>query len=53
MNPQPVTIRPIDELGRISIPKELRAELGWNDRDEIAFYKTEDNAIILRRKETN
>ena len=41
--------RKIDELGRVSIPKEVRKMLGWNSQDEIAMEFTPDNKIILSK----
>jgi len=37
----------VDSLGMITLPKEIRQTLGWNDNDEIALYQT-DNVIILK-----
>lgn len=41
-------VRRIDDLGRITVPKETRALLGINDFDSVEFF-TEDNMIILRK----
>jgi len=41
--------RKIDDLGRVSIPKEVRKMLGWNSQDEIAMEFTSDNKIILSK----
>lgn len=41
--------RKIDDLGRVSIPKEVRKMLGWNSQDEIAMEFTQDNKIILSK----
>ena len=40
-------VRRIDGLGRIVLPKELRATLDLNDRDPLEIY-TEGNTIILK-----
>lgn len=40
-------VRRIDGLGRIVLPKELRAILDLNDRDPLEIY-TEGNTIILK-----
>ena len=41
--------RKMDDLGRISIPKEVRKALGWNSQDEIEMTFTPDNKIILSK----
>ena len=40
--------RPIDELGRIVIPKEIRNALGIRPKDEIEIY-IEDGSMIMRK----
>ena len=40
--------RTIDELGRIVIPKEIRSELGWGEKDILALQCMEDNTITLQ-----
>ena len=32
--------RKMDDLGRISIPKEVRKAMGWNSQDEIEMTFT-------------
>ena len=41
-------VRRLDELGRITIPIELRRSLGIGDRESLEIY-TEDNKIILAK----
>ena len=41
-------IRKMDDLGRIVIPKELRAYLDMNKKDPIAIYADRDS-VILRK----
>ncbi len=43
-------VRRLDELGRITIPIELRRLLGVGDRDSLEIY-TEDNKIVLAKYE--
>jgi len=43
-------VRPIDELGRVVIPKELRKVFGIKDRDELEIF-VENNMIILKKYE--
>ena len=40
--------RPIDELGRIVIPKEIRTALGLYPKDEMEF-SIENSSIILKK----
>ena len=40
--------RPIDELGRIVIPKEIRNALDMRPKDEIEIY-IEDGNMIMRK----
>jgi transcriptional pleiotropic regulator of transition state genes len=40
----------LDELGRITIPIELRRSLGIGDREALEIY-TEDNKIVLAKYE--
>ena len=41
-------VRPIDELGRIVIPKELRRTMNINTDDAMEIFTSEDK-IILRK----
>lgn len=43
-------VRKIDDLGRITLPMELRKTLGINEKDPVEIY-TEDNRIILEKHE--
>lgn len=43
-------VRRLDELGRITIPIELRRSLGIGDREALEIY-TESNKIILAKYE--
>ena len=40
------TIRRIDDLGRIVIPKEIRAELGIQPGDELVIWENMDTILI-------
>jgi len=42
----------ISDLGMIELPSELRHKLGWNVKDQLALYLT-DNVIILKLAEIN
>lgn len=41
-------IRRLDELGRITLPIELRRSLGMDERESLEIY-VEDNRIILEK----
>jgi transcriptional pleiotropic regulator of transition state genes len=43
--------RPIDHLGRIGLPKELRDTMDLPENTVMAFF-TEDDTIILRKHQT-
>lgn len=40
--------RPIDPLGRVVIPKELRNSMNWNESDRVEFYVEGDRIIIKK-----
>ena len=42
--------RPIDELGRIVIPKEIRNALDMRPKDEIEIYIEDGNMIMRKAK---
>jgi AbrB family looped-hinge helix DNA binding protein len=46
-------IRHIDDLGRIVIPKEIRAVIGVKEGDSLDILATTDGAVILRRVVNN
>jgi AbrB family looped-hinge helix DNA binding protein len=41
--------RKIDGLGRVTVPKEVRSQLGLRDNDYMVL-SVEDDAIVLRKK---
>lgn len=41
-------VRKLDELGRITLPKELRRTLDIDDRDPVEIY-TENDTIVLKK----
>lgn len=43
-------VRPVDELGRIVLPKELRKSLGINPRDSVEIF-TDGDRIVLQKYE--
>ncbi|MBE6089890.1 MAG: AbrB/MazE/SpoVT family DNA-binding domain-containing protein [Clostridium beijerinckii] len=40
--------RPIDALGRVVIPKELRRQLNWNEEDRVEFF-VENNSVTIKK----
>jgi len=40
--------RKMDDLGRISIPKEVRKGLGWNSQDEIEMSFLNDKIVLSK-----
>lgn len=42
--------RPVDELGRIVIPKEIRNALGINTKDLLEIH-LDNNTIVLKKSE--
>lgn len=43
-------VRPVDELGRIVLPKELRKSLSINPRDSVEIF-TDGDRIVLQKYE--
>lgn len=41
-------IRRIDDLGRVVIPKDVRAKLHWNEGDPLEIY-TDKGAVLLKK----
>lgn len=41
----------IDDIGRITIPKDLRRSLRWMDGDTIEIIPKEDGTVLLRKHE--
>ena len=44
-------LRRIDELGRIVLPLEVRAELGWGQRTPLEITLQEDKSVVIRARE--
>ena len=45
------TVRPIDNLGRVVLPIELRKTLGLSVKDRVEIYVGEQREIILMKYE--
>lgn len=46
-------IRPVDKMGRIVIPKEIRAQLNVTSAEDSFEIYMEEDAIILKKHETS
>lgn len=44
-------VRPVDNLGRVCLPKEIRRTLHISPGDPVEFY-VDENSIIIRRYDT-
>ena len=43
-------VRRIDDLGRVVIPKEVRAQLGIRDGDPLELYMSDDGKELILKK---
>lgn len=43
------TIKKIDDIGRIAIPKDLRRSLRWMGGDEIEIISNSDGSLTLKK----
>lgn len=43
--------RPVDDLGRIVIPKELRSSLDIRPQDRMEFWMTEEGMVLRKAEE--
>ena len=48
----PEITRTVDELGRISIPRDLLKELGWHGRSKIEISLKGDTLVLRAAKES-
>lgn len=46
-------VKKIDDIGRITIPKDFRRSLRWMEGDEIEIVLNADGSILLRKHEDN
>ena len=44
---------PIDVLGRVVIPRELRAKLNWGEKDKLSFQLVDGNKLMLELAEAS
>lgn len=42
-------VKKIDDLGRVTIPKDLKKGLGWQSDDLIEIIPKTDNSVLLKR----
>ena len=45
-------VRNVDDLGRVTLPKELRRQLGIEEKDSVEIF-TNENQIILQKYKPN
>ena len=43
-------VRNVDDLGRVTLPKELRRQLGIKEKDQIEIFTNEDQIILQKYK---
>lgn len=48
-----ITERELDELGRVTIPIEIRRNLGLNELDLMECYENNENYIVLKKVSQN
>lgn len=41
-------VRKVDDLGRVVIPKELRRNLGINEKDPLEIYMDEEKIVLKK-----
>ena len=46
-------VKKLDDVGRISIPRDIRNSLRWMGGDSIELIVNDDNTILLRRYQNN
>lgn len=46
-------IRPLDELGRVVLPKELRVNLNLNTKDKVEIFVDDEGRVILKKYEAS
>ena len=43
--------RPVDDLGRVVVPKEIRNRYGWEPHDIIEIHTGDNGTVILKKQE--
>lgn len=46
-------IKKLDDVGRITIPRDIRRSLRWMDGDEIEIIFNNDGTLLLRKHEND
>ena len=46
-------VKKMDDIGRITIPKDIRNSLRWMGGDEIEIIVKDDDTILLRKCEND
>jgi len=44
-------VRPVDDLGRVVIPKEIRTSLEYREGQPLEFFVQENGDVVLRKYE--
>jgi len=39
----------VDELGRVTMPKELMEQMGWKQKNKISIYYVDEHMLILHK----
>lgn len=45
-------VRPVDNLGRVVIPKELRRQFGWTNHTLLEIYVDGNGNVVIKKNET-
>jgi transcriptional regulator, abrB family len=45
-------VRPLDSLGRVIIPKEIRNSMGWNKNIMLSIEKEGDRVVLTSHKDS-
>ena len=46
-------VKKLDDIGRITIPRDVRRSLRWMDGDEIEIITYPDGTLLLRKREND
>ncbi len=46
-------VRKLDELGRITLPMELRRTLGFDDRESLEIFVDDDRIVLAKYEPTD
>ena len=43
--------RPLDQVGRVVIPKDIRENMKWDTGDKVQFFKVEGGLLLVKSEE--